>query len=90
MSPQAHPSAQKGGASVRVITDDRDRSFDVSAVLAASERTHGMLTEEKDVPVLGKFLGVLPERRTFEFRRDDGRCFVAASRRKCSLPTSTS
>jgi hypothetical protein len=30
------------------------------------------LTEEEDVPVPGEFLGVLPERRTFEFRRDDG------------------
>src|SRR6185295_18761281 len=30
---------KKGGASVRVVTDDLDRSFDVSAVLAAAERT---------------------------------------------------
>jgi hypothetical protein len=69
---QAQPSAQKGDASVRVVTDDLDRSFDVSAVLAAAERTQGTLTEEQDVPVLGEFLGVLPEQRTFEFRRDDG------------------
>jgi hypothetical protein len=63
---------KKGGASVRVVTDDLDRSFDVSAVLAATERTQGTLTEQQDVPVPGEFLGVLPERRTFEFRRDDG------------------
>jgi hypothetical protein len=63
---------KKGGASVRVVTDDLDRSFDVSAVQAAAERTQGALTEEQDVPVVGEFLGVLPERRTFEFRRDDG------------------
>jgi hypothetical protein len=63
---------KKGGASVRVVTDDLDRSFDVSAVLAAAERTQGTLTEEEDVPIPGEFLGVLPERRTFEFRRDDG------------------
>jgi hypothetical protein len=63
---------KKGGASVRVVTDDLDRSFDVSAVLAAAERTQGMLTEEQDVPVLGEFLGALPETRTFEFRQDDG------------------
>jgi hypothetical protein len=30
------------------------------------------LTEEQDVPVIGEFLGVLSERRTFKFRRDDG------------------
>jgi hypothetical protein len=60
---------KKSGASVRVVTDDLDRSFDVSAVLAAAERTQGTLTEEQDVPVLGEFLGVLPERRTFEFRQ---------------------
>jgi hypothetical protein len=30
------------------------------------------LSEEQDVPVLGELLGVLPERRTFELRRDDG------------------
>jgi len=47
---------KKGGASVRVVTDDLDRSFDVSAVLAAAERTQGALTEEQDVPVLGEFL----------------------------------
>jgi hypothetical protein len=63
---------KKGGASVRVVTDDLDRSFDAAAVLMAAERTQGTLTEEQDVPVLGEFLGVLPERRTFEFRRDDG------------------
>ena len=63
---------KKGGASVRVVTDDLDRSFDVSAVLAAAERTQGALSEEQDVPVRGELLGVLPERRTFEFRRDDG------------------
>jgi len=63
---------KKGGASVRVVTDDLDRSFDVSEVLAAAERTQGTLTEEQNVPVSGEFLGVLPERRTFEFRRDDG------------------
>ena len=63
---------KKAGASVRVVTDDLDRSFDVSTVLAAAERTQGTLTEEQDVPVPGEFLGVLPERRTFEFRRDDG------------------
>jgi hypothetical protein len=63
---------KKGGASVRVVTDDLDRSFDVSSVIAAAERTQGTLTEERDVPVPGEFLGVLPERRIFEFRRDDG------------------
>jgi len=63
---------KKGGASVRVVTDDLDRSFDVSAVLAAAERTQGTWAEQQDVPVSGEFLGVLPERRTFEFRRDDG------------------
>jgi hypothetical protein len=63
---------KKAGASVRVVTDDLDRSLDVSAVLAAAERTQGTLTEEQDVPLRGEFLGVLPERRIFEFRRDDG------------------
>jgi hypothetical protein len=63
---------KKGGASVRVVADELDRSFDVSAVIAAAERTQGTLTEEQDVPVSGEFLGVLPERRTFEFRREDG------------------
>lgn len=63
---------KKGGASVRVVTDDLDRSFDVAAVLAAAERTQGTLTEEQDVPVPGELLGVLPDRRTFEFRKDDG------------------
>lgn len=63
---------KKGGASVRVVTDDLDRSFDVSAVLMAAERTQGSLTEEQDVPLVGEFLGVLPERRTFELRREDG------------------
>jgi hypothetical protein len=60
------------GASVRVVIDDLDRSFDASAALGATERTQGTLSEEQDVPVVGEFLGVLPERRTFEFRRDDG------------------
>jgi hypothetical protein len=63
---------KKGGASVRVVTNDLDRSFDVSSVIAAADRTQGTLTEEQDVPVPGEFLGVLPERRTFELRRDDG------------------
>lgn len=63
---------KKRGASVRVVSDELDRSFDVSAVAAAADRTQGTLSEEHDVPVSGEFLGVLPERRTFEFRRDDG------------------
>jgi len=63
---------KKGGASIRVVTDDLDHSFDVASVVSAAERTQGVLTEEQDVPMPGEFLGVLPERRTFEFRRDDG------------------
>jgi hypothetical protein len=63
---------KKAGASVRVVADDLDRSFDVAAVIGAAERTQGSLTEEQDVPVHGELLGVLPERRMFEFRRDDG------------------
>jgi hypothetical protein len=43
---------KKGGASVRVVTDDLDRSFDVSSVIAAAERPQGTLTEEQDVPPL--------------------------------------
>lgn len=63
---------KKAGATVRVVTDEVDRSFDAATVMAAADRTQATLTEEQDVPFAGQLLGVLPERRTFEFRADDG------------------
>jgi len=38
---------KKGGASVRVVTDDLDRSFDVSAVLVAADRRSIFRQEER-------------------------------------------
>ena len=59
------------GATLRLVTDNSDRTFGVQAVTRAAERAKSTTTRVKKQGIPGRLAGVLPDARRFEFSRSD-------------------
>lgn len=73
LNPRIHESLRvflqiirDAGATFRIQTARLQAEFSAEAVVAAAERAAAERREEKDVPMRGRFLGVLHGSRTFE------------------------
>lgn len=56
------------GATLRLVSGDRDRSFDPEAVERAAERAISTSVEDVEETLVGQLAGVLPDAHQFEFR----------------------
>lgn len=59
------------GATLRLVTNESECSFDVEAVTRAAERATSTTTENTEEFIRGQLAGVLPDAHRFEFRTDD-------------------
>jgi len=61
-----------GGASVRIVEDERDESLDAQAVRRARERVDATEVQDSESEtVVGELLGLLPDSRRFEMKLVD-------------------
>jgi hypothetical protein len=63
---------RQGGATLRLVTGDKDESFGNTAVERAVERATSTTVSEEEDLALGQLSGALPEGHMFEFRRENG------------------
>ncbi len=59
-------------ATLRVVENDFDMSFDSYAIHRARLRTEATSIEEKTTHITGELVGFLPEHKKFEIRNNDG------------------
>jgi len=61
----------KHSATVRIVSGDSERRFDVSGIVRAVERAKATKVEEIPETLVGFLQGIMPERHEFEMRIDD-------------------
>jgi hypothetical protein len=59
---------RQSGATLRLVSGDRDRSFGTLSVERAAERAISTAVEDAEEIIRGHLSGVLPESHQFEFR----------------------
>ena len=64
------------GATLRLVANESECSFDVEAVTLAAERATSTTTKDSEEFFTGQLAGVLPAAHRFEFRTDDARSMI--------------
>jgi hypothetical protein len=64
---------RQGGATLRVVAGERDKSFGAEAVARAADRATSTLVQDGEEVVAGQLAGVLPDAHQFEFRAGEER-----------------
>ena len=65
------------GATLRLVANESECSFDVEAVTRAADRAASTNTEDAEKFIRGQLAGVLPAAHRFEFRADDARNMIS-------------
>ena len=68
------------GALLRLVEGDEDLELDAEAVARARSRTEQMEIDIRDEEEVGVLVGVVPQRRSFEWRRPNGESIVGTAR----------
>ncbi|OYZ12931.1 MAG: hypothetical protein B7Y35_15680 [Sphingomonadales bacterium 28-64-96] len=64
---------RQGGATLRVVAGNRDKSFGAEAVARAADRATSTLVQDDEEVIAGQLAGVLPDAHQFEFRAGEVR-----------------
>lgn len=64
------------GATLRLVANESECSFNVEAVTRAAERAASTATEDAEKFIRGQLAGVLPAAHRFEFRTDDAHTMI--------------
>ncbi|MGO4724010.1 MULTISPECIES: hypothetical protein [unclassified Inquilinus] len=64
---------RQGGATLRLVAGERDKSFGPDAVARAAERATSTTVEDSEEIIPGQLSGVLPDAHQFEFRTGSDR-----------------
>jgi hypothetical protein len=75
---------RQNGATLRLVTDETERSFGIEAVDRAVERATSTIVEDSTETLRGELAGVLPEAHQFEFKAA-GRLIKGKVDRKYSI-----
>jgi hypothetical protein len=75
----------KYSATVRIVSGDSERRFDMNGILRATARANATKVEEVPDSLVGFLQGVMPDKHEFELRTEDG---TISGKILGSLPTS--
>jgi hypothetical protein len=62
---------RQNGATLRLVTEETEKTFGAEAVARAAERATSTMVEDHEETIRGQLAGVLPEGHQFEFRTSD-------------------